>query len=261
MYLDRNPAGAGTQGIGMDACANPVVEALCRLLLLRVCGGGDWGTSTVCVMLQAALHALSQLLRNVAGVARCLSCETLRLLLECFLCCPLHPRLAPVEEEGGEEVAQNCGSDEQWMAATLDGLLWHVLNKGLPNRVLAVLISFLYQSESVNGSDGPGAKQDSVLAFLTATKSSEAFLDGVLECLMNMTRLLGDYVDELDVDMLLLDIHNFLTQHPPSAYRGAEFKPLRLLKTMINELVALKGPAIAQHLTLVPVDSNPTLCR
>lgn len=48
--------------------------------------------------------------------------------------------------------------------------------------------------------------------------------------------------------------------HPPSKYRGREFRPLRLLKTILNELVKLKGTGIKGHLSLVPVDTKPTLC-
>jgi len=35
---------------------------------------------------------------------------------------------------------------------------------------------------------------------------------------------------------------------------------LRLLKTILNELVKLKGQGIRLHLSLVPVESKPTLC-
>ena len=35
---------------------------------------------------------------------------------------------------------------------------------------------------------------------------------------------------------------------------------LRLLKTILNELVKLKGQGIRQHLSLVPVETKPTLC-
>eukprot|EP00960_Hanusia_phi_P030982 748996-Hanusia_phi.AAC.7 len=60
--------------------------------------------------------------------------------------------------------------------------------------------------------------------------------------------------------MLLYDAHMFLVAHPPSKYRGREFRPLRLLKTILNELVKLKGEGIRMHLSLVPVESKPTLC-
>ena len=56
------------------------------------------------------------------------------------------------------------------------------------------------------------------------------------------------------------DPSRFLVAHPPSKYRGREFRPLRLLKTILNELVKLKGAGIRDHLSLVPVDTKPTLC-
>ena len=48
--------------------------------------------------------------------------------------------------------------------------------------------------------------------------------------------------------------------HTYKQYRGVEFKPLRLLKTIINQLVNLRGQEIRDHLTLIPVHTNPTLC-
>lgn len=75
-----------------------------------------------------------------------------------------------------------------------------------------------------------------------------------------MARCMQAYVTKLDVDLLLYDAHMFLVAHPPSKYRGREFRPLRLLKTILNELVKIKGTGIRTHLSLVPVDTKPTLC-
>jgi hypothetical protein len=180
----------------------------------------------------ASLHALSQLLAQ-PPVAQALSSGTLGALLGRLLTCLVHPRFAssagqPADDEQAAQVGR-------WMNKVLSS----VIKKGDPNRLFTVLISNLYH-------DAPGADK-------------AQFMDAVLKCLLDMTRRMPSYIDTLDIDRLLLDIHKFLSQHPPSQYRGKEFKPLRLLKTIINQLVEIKGLAIRRHLSLVPVDDNPTI--
>jgi hypothetical protein len=151
------------------------------------------------------------------------------------------------------------------MQASINALLINVLKKAQANRVLSVLIRFLYQPQLPEGS-----KEGESSAWRACSTASEPalaygplapeFVEGVLKCLLEMARRMRTYLALLDIDLLLLDIHQFLTHHPPSKYKGQEFKPLRLLKTMINELVKLRGQEIREHLTLVPVDTNPTVC-
>lgn len=38
---------------------------------------------------------------------------------------------------------------------------------------------------------------------------------------------------------------------------GADDKPLRMVKTVLHELVKLRGAAIKGHLSLVPIDVKP----
>lgn len=38
---------------------------------------------------------------------------------------------------------------------------------------------------------------------------------------------------------------------------GADDKPLRMVKTVLHELVKLRGAAIKGHLSLVPIDMRP----
>ncbi len=181
----------------------------------------------------ASLHALSQLLAQ-ARVARVLSSGTLGALLHHLLTCLLHPRFA-----SGAGQASAADDEAAQVGRSMNKVLSSVIKKADPNRLFTVLILNLYQ-------DAPGARK-------------AHFVDAVLKCLLDMTRRMPSYIEMLDIDHLLLDIHKFLTAHPPSQYRGKEFKPLRLLKTIINQLVDIKGQAIRQHLSLVPVDDNPTI--
>lgn len=38
---------------------------------------------------------------------------------------------------------------------------------------------------------------------------------------------------------------------------GADDKPLRMVKTVLHELVKLRGTAIKGHLSMVPIDMEP----
>ena len=38
---------------------------------------------------------------------------------------------------------------------------------------------------------------------------------------------------------------------------GADVKPLRIVKTVLHELVKLRGTAIKGHLSMVPIDAEP----
>ena len=43
----------------------------------------------------------------------------------------------------------------------------------------------------------------------------------------------------------------------PLSRAGADDKPLRMVKTVLHELVKLRGTAIKGHLSMVPIDLEP----
>jgi hypothetical protein len=253
-----------------------VVEALAQVLghtvrdrdTLR--DRDEWQTPVVSRLMQGALHALTQLVAHMPAVAQALSCRCLKCLIFNLLSSLLHPRVASTSSHGAGGKGDGCtaGSkaDEtrKLMQASINALLINVLKKAQANRVLSVLIRFLYQPQVPEGSkEGESSTCSTWRASETALAYgplTPEFVEGVLKCLLEMARRMRTYLELLDIDILLLDIHQFLTHHPPSKYKGQEFKPLRLLKTMINELVKLRGQEIREHLTLVPVDTNPTVC-
>jgi hypothetical protein len=245
-----------------------VVEALARVLghTVRDRDSGrdrdEWQTPVVSRLMQGALHALTQLVAHMPAVAQALSSRCLKSLIFNLLSSLLHPRVAS-QGAGGKGDGCTAGSkaDEtrKLMQVSINALLINVLKKAQANRVLSELIRFLYQPQVPEGSKEGESSTASETALAYGPLTPE-FVEGVLKCLLEMARRMRTYLAQLDIDLLLLDIHQFLTHHPPSQYRGQEFKPLRLLKTMINELVKLRGQEIRQHLTLVPVHTNPTVC-
>jgi cytoskeleton-associated protein 5 len=64
----------------------------------------------------------------------------------------------------------------------------------------------------------------------------------------------------VDLDRILQSIHEYFEELGMAEIRrraGADDKPLRMVKTLLHELVKLRGTAIKGHLSLVPIDLDP----
>ncbi|OAP10818.1 MOR1 [Arabidopsis thaliana] len=89
---------------------------------------------------------------------------------------------------------------------------------------------------------------------------NQKFSDLVVKCLIKLTKLLQSTIYEVDLDRLLQSIHVYLQDLGMEEIRrraGADDKPLRMVKTVLHELVKLRGAAIKGHLSLVPIDMRP----
>ncbi|KAL2612993.1 hypothetical protein R1flu_024685 [Riccia fluitans] len=90
--------------------------------------------------------------------------------------------------------------------------------------------------------------------------SSHRFSDLVVKCLIKLTKVLGSTIDEVDLDRVLLSISDFFEGLGLEEIRkaaGADDKPLRMVKTVLHELVKLKGPSVKEYLSMVPIDAEP----
>ncbi|GBG84830.1 hypothetical protein CBR_g39205 [Chara braunii] len=88
----------------------------------------------------------------------------------------------------------------------------------------------------------------------------QRFSDLVVKCLIRLTKALGSTINDVDLDRLLQSIHDYLQELGLDEIRrraGADDKPLRMVKTVLHELVKLQGPNIKGHLSLVPIDMEP----
>ncbi|KAL0028272.1 hypothetical protein WJX79_006476 [Trebouxia sp. C0005] len=86
------------------------------------------------------------------------------------------------------------------------------------------------------------------------------FSDLVVKCLIKLTKALQNTLDELDLDMLLMSIHDYFMGLGVDEIRrrGADDdKPLRMVKTILHELCKLKGLAIKQHMRDIPQNCDP----
>ncbi|XP_051126055.1 protein MOR1 [Andrographis paniculata] len=89
---------------------------------------------------------------------------------------------------------------------------------------------------------------------------NQKFSDLVVKCLIKLTKVLQSTIYDIDLDRILQSIHIYLQELGMDEIRrraGADDKPLRMVKTVLHELVKLRGTAIKGHLSMVPIDMQP----
>lgn len=94
----------------------------------------------------------------------------------------------------------------------------------------------------------------------TFAARNQKFSDLVVKCLIKLTKVLQSTIYDVDLDRVLQSIHIYLQELGMEEIRrraGADDKPLRMVKTVLHELVKLRGAAIKGHLSLVPIDMKP----
>ncbi|KAF9590616.1 hypothetical protein IFM89_035934 [Coptis chinensis] len=94
----------------------------------------------------------------------------------------------------------------------------------------------------------------------TVVIRNQKFSDLVVKCLIKLTKVLQSTIYEVDLDRILQSIHVYLQELGMEEIRkraGADDKPLRMVKTVLHELVKLRGTAIKGHLSMVPIDMEP----
>ncbi|URD81256.1 CLASP N terminal [Musa troglodytarum] len=82
---------------------------------------------------------------------------------------------------------------------------------------------------------------------------NQKFSDLVVKCLIKLTKVLQSTIYEVDLDRVLQSIHVYLQELGMEEIRrraGADDKPLRMVKTVLHELVKLRGTAIKGHLSM-----------
>ncbi|GAB2298703.1 Protein MICROTUBULE ORGANIZATION 1, variant 2 [Dionaea muscipula] len=89
---------------------------------------------------------------------------------------------------------------------------------------------------------------------------NQKFSDLVVKCLIKLTKVLQSTIYDVDLDHILKSIHVYLQGLGMEEIRrraGADDKPLRMVKTVLHELVKLRGTSIKGHLSMVPIDMEP----
>lgn len=161
------------------------------------------------------------------------------------------------------EVVQQANSDA--LSVVVDQLLQRLLDGHLPHmasgeRLLTALNTIMLKV--LENSDRT-TSFSALLQLLTYKAPDHGFThkytELVVKCLIKLTKTLAATIGNLRIDRILYDLHRFLTEHPPSKFRDTDDIPLRTVKTILNEIVKLRGSDVRSHLSMIPTQRNPLI--
>ncbi|KAH7416157.1 hypothetical protein KP509_14G078100 [Ceratopteris richardii] len=142
--------------------------------------------------------------------------------------------------------------DGSQLLKALNVLMLKILENADRTSAFVVLIQLLRPLD-LSRYPGPNSEESSMIR-------GQKFSDLVVKCLIKLTKVLSATIYEVDLDRLLQSIHEYLQDLGMEEIRrraGADDKPLRMVKTVLHELVKLRGTAIKGHLSMVPIDIDP----
>uniref|UniRef100_A0A1A7WRM3 Cytoskeleton associated protein 5 n=1 Tax=Iconisemion striatum TaxID=60296 RepID=A0A1A7WRM3_9TELE len=87
---------------------------------------------------------------------------------------------------------------------------------------------------------------------LVSTAGSPRVSELVMKCLWRMIRFLPETINSLNLDRILLDVHNFMKVFPKEKLKQLNSDvPHRTLKTLLHTLCKLTGAKILDHLSMI----------
>ncbi|XP_055365710.1 cytoskeleton-associated protein 5 isoform X1 [Betta splendens] len=123
--------------------------------------------------------------------------------------------------------------DGQQLIRSVNLLVTRVLEKSDETNMISALLVLL---------------QDS----LVTTAGPPMFAELVMKCLWRMTRSLPETINSINLDRILLDIHNFMKVFPKEKLKQLKSDvPHRTLKTLLHTLCRLTGSKILDHLSMI----------
>ncbi|CAG9764905.1 unnamed protein product [Ceutorhynchus assimilis] len=89
---------------------------------------------------------------------------------------------------------------------------------------------------------------------ITNENCSQRQVDLVMKCLWKVIKLLPNWGDNIDYELVLLEVHEFLNRFPPKWWTNSARgdMPLRTIKTILHSTVKIKGAASVQLLSKIP---------
>ncbi|XP_048856026.1 cytoskeleton-associated protein 5-like isoform X1 [Brienomyrus brachyistius] len=123
--------------------------------------------------------------------------------------------------------------DGQQLIRSVNLLVVRVLEKSDQTNILSALLVLL---------------QDSLISAAGSPKFSEL----VMKCLWRMIRFLPETIGSINLDRILLDVHNFMKVFPKEKLKQLKSDvPHRTLKTLLHTLCRLTGAKILDHLSMI----------
>eukprot|EP00095_Tigriopus_kingsejongensis_P001503 maker-scaffold1086_size63525-snap-gene-0.14 protein:Tk01503 transcript:maker-scaffold1086_size63525-snap-gene-0.14-mRNA-1 annotation:"microtubule associated protein" len=89
---------------------------------------------------------------------------------------------------------------------------------------------------------------------------SSKYIDLVMKCLWKAIRAMTGWIDDMNLDLIMAELHDFLKVYPSSYWKQqSSDTPMRTVKTIIHSMVKLRGDEILDHLSRVPDPDNSEL--
>lgn len=123
--------------------------------------------------------------------------------------------------------------DGPQVVRTVNVMVVKIVEKSDQTLIMSALIKLLHES-------------------IASEACSQKFLELIMKCLWKMVRMLPNIINDLNLDRIIGDLHNFLRAFPSHSWKNrSSDTPLRTMKTILHSLAKLKGNKIMSHLGMI----------